>query len=129
MIFSNLLMKALKIDPDHRFYLNVQGKIERVPETVTGIHLLSKYLLNRFLIERSFETTTQGKVEFLKKILSADINKKIPHEEAVPALAFAISSQFDIRKNTSDNILKVRDSKHLEYGIKKELQNVWESIS
>jgi hypothetical protein len=119
----------MKTNPALQFYLNVQGEIEKIPEDVTGIHLLSKYLLNRFLVERSFETTTQGKFQFLKEILSADINKRIPYEEAVPALAFAISSQFDIRKSTAENTLKVRDSKHVQYGIKKELEAVWENFS
>lgn len=122
-------MNTIKTNPGLQFYLNVQGKIENIPVSVTGIHLLSKYLLNRFLIERAFETTTQGKFKFLKEVFLSEINKKMCYEEALPALALAISSQFDVRKSTAENTLKGRDSKHVEYGIKKELQTVWEDNS
>jgi hypothetical protein len=44
-------------------------------------------------------------------------------EDSIPALASAIISVYDIRKNIVNNELKGRDLKHVEYGIMKE--NVW----
>jgi hypothetical protein len=46
-------------------------------------------------------------------------------EDSIPALASAIISVYDIRKNIVNNELKGRDLKHVEYGIMKELENVW----
>jgi hypothetical protein len=45
-------------------------------------------------------------------------------EDSIPALASAIISVYDIRKNIVNNELKGRDLKHVEYGIMKELENV-----
>jgi hypothetical protein len=50
-------------------------------------------------------------------------------EDSIPALASAIISVYDIRKNIVNNELKGRDLKHVEYGIMKELENVWNMYS
>jgi hypothetical protein len=47
-------------------------------------------------------------------------------EDSIPALASAIISVYDIRKKyCQQRELKGRDLKHVEYGIMKELENVW----
>jgi hypothetical protein len=85
-------------------------------------------LLNRFVKKRSFESTPKGKFEFINEILQDDLNK-IWIEDSIPALASAIISVYDIRKNIVNNELKGRDLKHVEYGIMKELENVWNMYS
>jgi hypothetical protein len=45
------------------------------------------------------------------------ISIKYGHEDSIPALASAIISVYDIRKNIVNNELKGRDLKHVEYGI------------
>jgi hypothetical protein len=57
------------------------------------------------------------------------ISIKYGHEDSIPALASAIISVYDIRKNIVNNELKGRDLKHVEYGIMKELENVWNMYS
>jgi hypothetical protein len=51
------------------------------------------------------------------------------YRRLIPALASAIISVYDIRKNIVNNELKGRDLKHVEYGIMKELENVWNMYS
>jgi hypothetical protein len=55
--------------------------------------------------------------------------KNMDIEDSIPALASAIISVYDIRKNIVNNELKGRDLKHVEYGIMKELENVWNMYS
>jgi hypothetical protein len=54
--------------------------------------------------------------------------KNMDIEDSIPALS-AIISVYDIRKNIVNNELKGRDLKHVEYGIMKELENVWNMYS
>jgi hypothetical protein len=53
-------------------------------------------------------------------------------EDSIPALASAIISVYDIRKNIVNNELKGRDLKHVEYGImegaRKRLEYVQQKI-
>jgi hypothetical protein len=48
-------------------------------------------------------------------------------EDSIPALASAIISVYDIRKILSTTSSK--EEKHVEYGIMKELENVWNMYS
>jgi hypothetical protein len=50
-------------------------------------------------------------------------------EDSIPALASAIISVYDIRKIYCQQRAQGRDLKHVEYGIMKELENVWEHKS
>jgi hypothetical protein len=84
-------------------------------------------LLNRFVKKRSFESTP-GKFEFINEILQDDLNKNMDIEDSIPALASAIISVYDIRKILSTTSSK-EDLKHVEYGIMKELENVWNMYS
>jgi hypothetical protein len=86
-------------------------------------------LLNRFVKKAFFESTPKGKFEFINEILQDDLNKNMDIEDSIPALASAIISVYDIRKNIVNNELKGRDLKHVEYGIMKELENVWNMYS
>jgi hypothetical protein len=125
-------MKISKIkprEPSLKFFLEEDGKIEIVPQDINGIHRLAQFLLNRFVKKRSFESTSKGKFEFINEILQDDLNKNMDIEDSIPALASAIISVYDIRKNIVNNELKGRDLKHVEYGIMKELENVWNMYS
>jgi hypothetical protein len=122
-------MKISKIkprEPSLKFFW--KKIIEIVPQDINGIHRLAQFLLNRF-VKAFFESTPKGKFEFINEILQDDLNKNMDIEDSIPALASAIISVYDIRKNIVNNELKGRDLKHVEYGIMKELENVWNMYS
>jgi hypothetical protein len=123
-------MKISKIkprEPSLKFFLEEDGKIEIVPQDINGIHRLAQFLLNRFVKKRSFESTPKGKFEFINEILQDDLNKNMDIEDSIPALASAM--YLCMIKNIVNNELKGRDLKHVEYGIMKELENVWNMYS
>lgn len=118
-------MKQLQKNPGLKFFLlQKDQKAECLPPEITGMHLLSKFLLNKFVRESGFETTPEGKFEFLQGILDSEINRSFSAEDAVYPLASAIRSVYDIRKNTAERALNTRDSNHVEYGIRKELETL-----
>jgi hypothetical protein len=123
-------MKISKIkprEPSLKFFLEEDGKIEIVPQDINGIHRLAQFLLNRF-VKAFFESTLKENLNSSMKFFKT-ISIKIWTEDSIPALASAIISVYDIRKNIVNNELKGRDLKHVEYGIMKELENVWNMYS
>jgi hypothetical protein len=108
--------------------LEEDGKIEIVPQDINGIHRLAQFLLNRFvkvLLNPLLKENLNSSMKFFKTISI----KNMDIEDSIPALASAIISVYDIRKNIVNNELKGRDLKHVEYGIMKELENVWNMYS
>lgn len=118
-------MLPRKNNPGHVFFLKQDESIETLPARINGIHLLATFLLARFVKSHGFETTREGKFDFIQWLLTDDINNRLSPEEFVNALAAAVFSVFDVRKNSKDSTLNSRDSKHVEYNIKKELESVW----
>jgi hypothetical protein len=109
-------MKISKIkprEPSLKFFLEEDGKIEIVPQDINGIHRLAQFLLNRFV--KSVLLNSKGKFEFINEILQDDLNKNMDIEDSIPALASAIISVYDIRKNIVNNELKGRETRRIWY--------------
>lgn len=118
-------MKKTKSNPGLKFFLVSKGRqTEKLPEEVTGMHLLAKFLFNRFVTLKGFEPSPEGKFEFLKSVLDSSINKDFSAEDAIFPLAAAATRDFDVRKTTEDRTLNTRDAVHIEYCIRKEIENI-----
>lgn len=116
-------MKNKKENPGHRFFIQHPGKnIEIIPYEITGIHLLARYLLARFLREKRITPSEEGKAAFVTEVLNQECNKNLSFEYSMVALSKFICSSFDVRKNKVKNVLNSRDTNHVEYGIRKELE-------
>lgn len=113
-----------KPNPGLKFFYEEQGVFVQAPKDITGIHLLSKFLLNKFVIDRGYKASNTGKLAFLESVINSEVNKEFTKEDAIAPLSVAILASFDIRKKTEDFTLNSRDKKHVEYGIKKELENI-----
>jgi hypothetical protein len=121
MITNNLKNKGTAL----KFFLKEEGKIKPIPKEVDNIHKLSEFLLNKFVEKREFDMTSEGKYRFIKEILEDDINKDMPLEDSITALAGAIMSTYSLRTDVFHTVLKSRDFKHVEYGIRKEMEHIW----
>jgi hypothetical protein len=63
----------------------------------------------------------------MQEVFYSDINKEMSIDESIPA--GAIINVYDIRKNLEERKLMGRDTRHVEYSIKKELERIWEEYS
>jgi hypothetical protein len=125
-------MKSSKQDwssPRLKFFLQEEAEVKAVPKDIDGIHKLARYLLNKFISIRGFDIAPEGKFKFMQEVFYSDINKEMSIDESIPALAGAIINVYDIRKNLEESKLMGRDTRHVEYSIKKELERIWEEYS
>lgn len=113
-----------KQHPGLKFFIKKGDEFMQVPRDITGIHMLSKYLLNRFVSSHACPTTDDGKFAFLQAVLNQEVNKHFTPEAAIVPLSLVITESFDIRKKSMDHPMNARDEKHVAYGIKKELETI-----
>lgn len=122
---SRALGKKRASNPGMKFFLAEENVATiELPEEINGIHSLSRFLLNKFLGDRGYSTTPEGKRSFITEVLSNKSNKQFSPEEAFERLSLAIVSVFDIKKTTEDHPINTRERRHVEYGIQKELESL-----
>jgi len=113
-----------KDNPGMKFLIREDDKFVAAPEEVNGIHMLSKLLLDLFTVLYGFNSDDEGKFNLVQSVVDNGINNEYTHETALKPLAAAVLAGFDIRKNNVTTMLNSRDRKHIEYGIRKELEAI-----
>ena len=106
------------------FFILENREFIKLPGYITGLHGLAKYLLNRYLDEQGYGIEDHDKAIFIMNTVDSSQNEGYSYTDALPLIASAIYSEYNIKKKKGVLCTSNRDRKHIEYTIRKELESV-----